>query len=73
MILQEEMFCDEFHLVDLRVYDNCKKVITGWHGLHPIQPFSHYVQQHHDILQYAGGCSCVGCEEVTAQMTADEL
>ncbi len=22
----EEMFCDEFHLVDLRVADNCKKV-----------------------------------------------
>lgn len=27
--LQEEIFCDEFHLVDLRVYDNCKKVVTG--------------------------------------------
>ncbi len=23
------MFCDEFHLVDLRVFDNCKKVVTG--------------------------------------------
>ena len=23
---QEEMFCDEFHLVDLRVFENCKKV-----------------------------------------------
>ena len=23
------MFCDEFHLVDLRVYDNCKKVVKG--------------------------------------------
>jgi GDP-D-mannose 3',5'-epimerase len=27
--LQEEMFCDEFHLVDLRVFDNCKKVSTN--------------------------------------------
>jgi hypothetical protein len=27
--LQEEMFCDEFHLVDLRVYENCKKVVKG--------------------------------------------
>lgn len=27
----EEMFCDEFHLVDLRVADNCKKVTL----LHP--------------------------------------
>ena len=24
--MPEEMFCDEFHLVDLRVYENCKKV-----------------------------------------------
>ncbi len=23
------MFCDEFHLVDLRVYDNCKRVVQG--------------------------------------------
>ena len=23
------MFCDEFHLVDLRLFDNCKKVCTG--------------------------------------------
>jgi GDP-D-mannose 3',5'-epimerase len=27
--MPEEMFCDEFHLVDLRVFDNCKKVVTG--------------------------------------------
>lgn len=27
--LQEEIFCDEFHLVDLRVFDNCKKMVTG--------------------------------------------
>ena len=29
MQAQEEMFCDEFHLVDLRVFDNCKKVSTN--------------------------------------------
>jgi GDP-D-mannose 3',5'-epimerase len=23
------MFCHEFHLVDLRLYDNCKKVCEG--------------------------------------------
>lgn len=23
------MFCDEFHLVDLRVYENCKTVVKG--------------------------------------------
>jgi GDP-D-mannose 3', 5'-epimerase len=27
--MQEEEFCDEFHLVDLRVFDNCKKVCEG--------------------------------------------
>lgn len=26
---KEEEFCDEFHLVDLRVFENCKKVCTG--------------------------------------------
>lgn len=28
-MLQEEEFCHEFHLVDLRLYDNCKKVCEG--------------------------------------------
>ena len=28
-LVQEEVFCDEFHLVDLRVYENCKKVVKG--------------------------------------------
>uniref|UniRef100_A0A061R0R6 GDP-D-mannose 3', 5'-epimerase n=1 Tax=Tetraselmis sp. GSL018 TaxID=582737 RepID=A0A061R0R6_9CHLO len=27
--MPEEMFCDEFHLVDLRVFENCKKVSEG--------------------------------------------
>ena len=27
--MPEEMFCDEFHLVDLRVMDNCLKVTKG--------------------------------------------
>ena len=25
---QEDIFCDEFHLVDLRVFDNCAKVVA---------------------------------------------
>jgi GDP-D-mannose 3',5'-epimerase len=29
IFLQEESFCHEFHLVDLRVYENCFKVCTG--------------------------------------------
>lgn len=27
--MPEDMFCHEFHLVDLRVYDNCHKVVDG--------------------------------------------
>lgn len=27
--MEEEAFCNEFHLVDLRVFDNCKKVCEG--------------------------------------------
>jgi GDP-D-mannose 3', 5'-epimerase len=27
--LQEDSFCNEFHLVDLRVFENCKKVTDG--------------------------------------------
>lgn len=27
--LQESEFCNEFHLVDLRVFENCKKVCEG--------------------------------------------
>lgn len=26
---QEDQFCDEFHLVDLRLFENCKKVCSG--------------------------------------------
>ena len=28
-IPQEDLFCHEFHLVDLRVYNNCKEVVKG--------------------------------------------
>ncbi|KAJ9512818.1 hypothetical protein QJQ45_029435 [Haematococcus lacustris] len=28
-VAQEDQFCDEFHLVDLRLFDNCKKVAEG--------------------------------------------
>ena len=27
--MTREMFCDEFHLVDLRLFDNCIKVVKG--------------------------------------------
>jgi len=27
--MPEDMFCHEFHLVDLRMFDNCLKVVTG--------------------------------------------
>ena len=27
--MPEEVFCDEFHLVDLRLFDNCRKAREG--------------------------------------------
>ena len=27
--VQEDVFCDEFHLADLRVYENCTKLVQG--------------------------------------------
>lgn len=30
--MPEEVFCDEFHLVDLRLFDNCRKVRVGRGG-----------------------------------------
>ncbi|CAL9750415.1 unnamed protein product [Musa acuminata subsp. burmannicoides] len=52
--MTEDMFCHEFHLVDLRVMDNCLKVTSGanhvfnlaadmgGNGFHPVQPFSDF-------------------------------
>ena len=53
--LQEEMFCDEFHLVDLRVYDNCKKVITGCEHVFNLAADMGgmgFIQSNHSVIMY---------------------
>jgi len=55
IFLQEEMFCDEFHLVDLRVYDNCKKVITGCEHIFNLAADMGgmgFIQSNHSVIMY---------------------
>lgn len=52
----EEVFCDEFHLVDLRVYDNCKKVTEG--GVEHVFNLAAdmggmgFIQSNHSVIMY---------------------
>lgn len=55
LTVQEEMFCDEFHLVDLRVYDNCKKVITGCEHVFNLAADMGgmgFIQSNHSVIMY---------------------
>ena len=49
------MFCDEFHLVDLRVYDNCKKVMTGCEHVFNLAADMGgmgFIQSNHSVIMY---------------------
>ena len=49
------MFCDEFHLVDLRVYDNCKKVIKGCEHVFNLAADMGgmgFIQSNHSVIMY---------------------
>jgi nucleoside-diphosphate-sugar epimerase len=53
--LQEEMFCDEFHLVDLRVFDNCKKVcenVDHVFNLAADMGGMGFIQSNHSVIFY---------------------
>ena len=53
--LQEEAFCDEFHLVDLRVFDNCKAVCEGAdHVLNLAADMGGmgFIQSNHSVIMY---------------------
>ncbi len=53
--LQEELFCDEFHLVDLRVYDNCKKVVKGCQHVFNLAADMGgmgFIQSNHSVIMY---------------------
>jgi len=53
--LQEELFCDEFHLVDLRVYDNCKKIVKGCEHVFNLAADMGgmgFIQSNHSVIMY---------------------
>ena len=51
----EEEFCDEFHLVDLRVYENCKKVVAGCDQVFNLAADMGgmgFIQSNHSVIMY---------------------
>eukprot|EP00193_Tetraselmis_chui_P006386 CAMPEP_0177763202 /NCGR_PEP_ID=MMETSP0491_2-20121128/6746_1 /TAXON_ID=63592 /ORGANISM="Tetraselmis chuii, Strain PLY429" /LENGTH=380 /DNA_ID=CAMNT_0019279295 /DNA_START=132 /DNA_END=1274 /DNA_ORIENTATION=+ len=53
--MPEEMFCDEFHLVDLRVFDNCKKVcenVDHVFNLAADMGGMGFIQSNHSVIFY---------------------
>jgi GDP-D-mannose 3', 5'-epimerase len=53
--MQEEMFCDEFILVDLRVFDNCKKVCEGCEHVFNLAADMGgmgFIQSNHSVIMY---------------------
>lgn len=52
---QEEVFCHEFHLVDLRVFDNCKKVVEGCDHVFNLAADMGgmgFIQSNHSVIMY---------------------
>lgn len=53
--MTEEMFCHEFHLVDLRVMDNCLKVTTGVDHVFNLAADMGgmgFIQSNHSVIMY---------------------
>ncbi|KAK9825508.1 hypothetical protein WJX74_002525 [Apatococcus lobatus] len=53
--MPEEMFCHEFHLVDLRVYENCKKVVKGCEHVFNLAADMGgmgFIQSNHSVIMY---------------------
>jgi len=53
--MPEEVFCNEFHLVDLRLYDNCKKVLDGCEhcfNLAADMGGMGFIQSNHSVILY---------------------
>lgn len=53
--MAEEMFCHEFHLVDLRVYENCLKVCTGCDHVFNLAADMGgmgFIQSNHSVIMY---------------------
>lgn len=55
IVVQEEMFCDEFNLVDLRVFENCKKVCEGCDHVFNLAADMGgmgFIQSNHSVIMY---------------------
>lgn len=55
IFLQEDVFCDEFHLVDLRVFDNCAKVVAGCDHVFNLAADMGgmgFIQSNHSVIMY---------------------
>jgi hypothetical protein len=53
--LQEDQFCDEFHLVDLRLFENCKKVCEGCDHVFNLAADMGgmgFIQSNHSVILY---------------------
>lgn len=53
--VQEEIFCNEFHLVDLRVYDNCRKIVKGCEHVFNLAADMGgmgFIQSNHSVIMY---------------------
>ena len=49
------MFCHEFHLVDLRVYDNCKAVVSSCDHVFNLAADMGgmgFIQSNHSVIMY---------------------
>jgi hypothetical protein len=54
-IKQEDEFCDEFHLVDLRMFENCKKVSEGCDHVFNLAADMGgmgFIQSNHSVILY---------------------
>lgn len=55
LLPQEDQFCDEFHLVDLRLFDNCKKVCQGCDHVFNLAADMGgmgFIQSNHSVILY---------------------
>ena len=67
---QEEWFCDEFHLADLRVFDNCKKVVSGCEHVFNLAADMGgmgFIQSNHSVIMYNNTMISVNVMEAARQ------
>lgn len=53
--IQQDKYCDEFHLVDLRVYENCQKCINGCDTVYHLAADMGgmgFIQSNHSVIMF---------------------